>query len=208
MRLVVITPSKNIENEHFILSEMLDMGLPSLHVRKPSFSKAELKDYLSKFTKSQRKKIIICTHHNLLWDYNLKGIHVSKKHRKKKIKFFFIKMKLRLRRITFIIGTSCNSLSSLDENHKKYNYIIISPVFTDPNGHRPSFNQNTLKRILPLYQDKVIAHGGAILKSIEKAKETGFAGIAFQGYLWENPEPLAVFQNILNKFHELGLTIE
>lgn len=208
MKLLVITPSKNVENEHALLGKMLDMGLTSLHVRKPSLSKADLKDYLSKFTKSQRKQIIIHTHPTLLLQYDLKGIHVPRGLRRKKIRFFLIQAKLRLRRVSFVTGTSCKSLSSLDDAYKHFTYILLSPVFTSPHGHRPSFNIGTLKRVLPTYPGKVIAHGGATADSVEKAKELGVAGIAFQGYIWESPDPLIAFQNIVARFHELGLTIE
>ncbi len=208
MKLIVITASKNIENEHLILGKMLDMGLPSLHVRKPKLNEENLKRYLDEFTPAQRKKIIIHTHHNLLMHFELKGIHVSKRERNKKLGFFFQKAKLRLRRGKFIMGTSCKSLSSLDATYKDFDYIMISPVFTNPHGHRPSFNAGTLKRIIPTYPGKVIARGGATLDSIEKAKELGFAGIAFQRYIWDNAEPLATFEKIIYRFKELGLPTE
>jgi thiamine-phosphate pyrophosphorylase len=208
MKLIVITPSKNIENEHYILGRMIDMGLPSLHVRKPKLSHENLKNYLNQFTKSQRKKIVIHTHHSLIWHFALKGIHASKRQRRRKFKFFLLKARLRLRRGNFIIGTSCKSLSSLDETYRDFDYVMISPVFTNPHGHRPSFNPGTLKRIVPTYPGKVIARGGATLPDIEKAREIGFAGIVYQRFLWDNPDPLANFQRILDRFHELGLTIE
>jgi thiamine-phosphate pyrophosphorylase len=208
MKLIVITPSKNIENEHYILGKMLDMGLPSLHIRKPKLSSDNLKSYLNEFTASQRKKIVIHTHHNLLMQFDLKGIHVSKRHRRAKFKFFLSRTKLRLRRGNFTMGTSCKSLSSLDETYKDFDYVMISPVFTNPHGHRPSFNQGTLKRIIPTYPGKVIARGGATIDSIEKAKELGFAGVAFQRYLWDNPNPLENFQKIIDRFNELGLPLE
>ena len=208
MKLIVITSSKNIENEHYILGKMLDMGLPALHVRKPKLSNENLKNYLNQFTKAQQKKIVIHTHHNLLWNYNLKGIHVSKRHRRRKFWFAINKAKLRLRRGNFMIGTACKSLSSLDETYPNFDYVMISPVFTNPHGHRPSFNPTTLKRLIPTYPGKVIARGGATLDSIEKAKEIGFAGIAFQRFLWDKPDTLGNFQKILDKFHELGIPVE
>ncbi len=208
MKLVVITPSQNIENEHYILGKMIDMGLPSLHIRKPKLSPDNLKSYLKEFTKGQRRKIIIHTHHELLWNFNLKGIHVSKRSRKKQFSFFILKAKLHLRRGGFVMGTSCKSLSSLDENYRHFDYVMLSPVFTDPDGHRPSFNASTLKKIIPVYPGKVIARGGATLDSIQVAKETGFAGIAFQRYIWNNPEPVACFQQILDRFNELGIPVE
>jgi thiamine-phosphate pyrophosphorylase len=208
MKLIVITSSNPVENEHYILGKMLDMGLPSLHVRKPTLSRENLKSYLNEFTKSQQKKIIIHTHYKLLLNYNLKGIHVSKKHRKRKIKFFFLKTKLRLRRGNFLLGTSSKSLFSLDEAYKDFDYVMVSPIFSTPDGHRPSFNPATLIKAMPTYPGKVIARGGATVDSINKAQEIGFAGIAFQHYIWDNPDPLTVFGKITNRFHELGLTIE
>ena len=208
MKLTVITSSKNLENEHYILGKMLDAGLPTLHVRKPKLSEENLKNYLNEFTKSQRKKIIIHTHHNLMMQFDLKGIHVSKRTRRKTIRFYFTKLKLRLRRGKFVIGTSCKSLSSLDAIYPDFDYVMISPVFTNPHGHRPSFNSGTLKRIIPTYPGKVIARGGATPDSVEKAKEMGFSGVAFQRYIWDNPEPLQAFENILEHFKELGVPIE
>lgn len=208
MKLIVITPSNNdIENEHYILSAMLDMGLPSLHVRKPTLSTPHLKSYLKKFTESQRKKIIIHTHPDLLWNFDLKGIHVSKKHRKRKIKFFLSKLKLRLRRGNFLLGTSSKSLDSLIEAYKDFDYVMISPVFAS-HHEQPHFNPATLKRLIPNYPGKIIARGGVTLGSINKAKDMGFAGIAFHQYIWDNPEPLSIFRKILDRFHELGLPVE
>jgi thiamine-phosphate pyrophosphorylase len=208
MKLIVITPSINIENEHSVLGKMLDMGLPSLHVRKPKLSTENLKKYLNGFTKSQRKKIVIHTHYQLLWHFNLKGIHVSKKQRKRKIRFFFAKIKLHLRRGRFVMGTSSKSLASLGDSYKGFDYIMLSPAFTSPHGHRPSFNRGSLKRMLPLYPDKVIARGGATIDSIAQAKEIGFSGIVFQRSIWGKPDPLIAFQEILDRFKELGLTVE
>jgi len=105
MKLIVITPSKNIENEHAILRQMLDMGLSDLHVRKPTLSKASLKNYLNEFTKEQRKKIIIHTYPGLFSSYQLKGIHVSKKKRDKKIWFYLTKFRLKLFRQPITIET-------------------------------------------------------------------------------------------------------
>jgi len=208
MKLILLTPSQSIDNEHAILGKMLDMGLPTLHVRKPKFSTAELKSYLRRFTKEQRKKIILHNHYDMMMSFKLKGIHVSKRHRRKKFMFWLTKTKLYLRRGRIIIGTSCKSLSSLDETQKDFDYVMLTPIFSNPGGHRPSFNPGTLKRVIPTYPGKVIARGGGTLESIEKIKEIGFAGIAFHRYIWNKPNPVEAFRDILDKFRELGLTVE
>lgn len=208
MKLIVITPPHNIEHEHSILGKMLDMGLLSIHVRKPKFSDADLKSYLNGFSKSQQKKIILHTHNTIFWNIDLKGIHISKQLRKRRIKFFFLKTKLLFRKGTYALGTSSGSLDSLDEAYKDFDYVMVSPIFISPNGHRPNFNPATLERLIPYYPGKVIARGGATIESIHKAKEIGFSGIAFHQFIWNNPEPLVTFQKIVTRFHELGLPIE
>jgi|SRR6185312_2346984 len=208
MKLIVITPSSTIEDEHYILGKMLDMGLATLHVRKPKLSKKELGIYLNGFTQSQQKKIILHTHYSLMWNFNLKGLHVSKRHRKKRIKFAIRKAILHLRRGNFQIGASCESFQSLADLYKDFDYIFISPVFPGLNGHLPGINMDSMKKILPSYPEKVIARGGTAPDNIGTAHKLGFAGVVFQEYIWENPEPLVSFQKILDAFHEEGLTLE
>jgi len=208
MKLIVITPSSTIEDEHYILSKILDMGLTTLHVRKPKLSKRELGIYLKGFTKSQQKKIILHTHYGLMWNFDLKGIHVSKRQRKKRFKFTLRKIMLYLRRGKFQIGASCESFQSLNELYKDFDYIFIYPVFPGLNGHLPGINMGSMKKILPSYPEKVIAKGGTAPDNIGIARKLGFSGIAFQEYLWDYPEPLISFQKILDTFREEGLTIE
>lgn len=208
MKLIVITPSSTIEDEHYILGKMLDMGLPSLHVRKPKFTQKELEIYLQGFTQNQREKIIIHKHYSLLWDFNLKGIHISKRQRRKRVRFFLHKLMLHIRRGKFVIGTSCETFASLQAIHKKFNYIMISPVFTGLNGHLPGMSMDTLKKLMPSYPGKVIARGGITPGHVDIAHKIGFSGVAFQEYLWENPEPLESFRKILDTFREQGITIE
>lgn len=208
MKLIVITPSNAIENEHPILGKMLDMGLPSLYVRKPKLSKSAFVTYLNGFTKEQQKKIIIHKYYRLLLSLDLKGIHVSKRQRKKKLKFLVFKILLRLLKKNCIIGTSCESLSSLPDVYEKFDYITISPVFKSLNGHLPGFNMGALMKMVPTYPEKIIARGGTDADSIDKVKKIGFAGITFQEYIWDNPEPLKAFQKILDAFREQGLTID
>lgn len=208
MKLIVITPSNTIENEHTILGKMLDAGLPTLYVRKSKFTKAELKNYLDGFTKDHRKKIIIHSHYSLLMNYTLKGIHIPKKTRKAFISLFIYKLLLKMRQGQFLIGTSCKSLASLDESYKNFDYIMISPVFTSPYGQIIGFSISTLIKVIPTYPAKIIARGGAVLESIKKAKEIGFSGIAFQEYIWNERDPLEAFQKVLNGFHEEGIAVE
>jgi len=208
MKLIVITPSNTIEHEHSIIGKMLEMGLPSLHVRKPKFSKEELKDYLSGFSVDQIQKMIIHTHFELLWSFDLKGIHMPGKYRRNKFKLFFLKAGSYLRRKHILIGTSCKSLSSLSDAYKHFDYVAIAPVFPSFNGHVPGFSMGALVKIIPTCPGKVIARGGATIENIKTAYSVGFSGVAFDEYIWDAPDPLVTFQNVLNAYKEQGLPIE
>jgi thiamine-phosphate pyrophosphorylase len=209
MKFIVITPSKNVEKEYIIINHMLKNGLPTLHLRKPGFSKEETINYIEHFPEDQQNKMVLHSYHNIMLDYDLKGLHLSRRHKKKQFLSWLTQTKIELRMGKKIsISTSSKSLSSLVDNYKNFDYVMLTPVFTDPQGHRPSFSPAILQQILRAYPDKVVARGGSDAESIEKARDMGFAGIAFHNFFWNNEDPLKEFDKVMNKFSQLGLSIQ
>ena len=93
---------------------MFEHGLESLHIKKPGFSKKQLKKYIELIPTKHHNKIIIHSHYSLALRYNLKGIHLSNSFRnahflyKKYISLYkIIKPKLR--------NTICEKALSLFE---------------------------------------------------------------------------------------------
>jgi thiamine-phosphate pyrophosphorylase len=208
MKLMVLTSSPEVENEVIYIKQMLDAGLPTLHLRKPTSSIDYLKKVLDGLSSEHHKKILLHTHYGLLWDYNLKGIHLSKADRQRKYKAWLTYHALKLRRPNILRSTSCSSISTLAESYNAYDYIMLTPVFTGVQEHRPTFSRGTLKVIAKKYPERIIARGGASANNIEKAVEIGFNGIAFHNSIWKNPEPVKEFERIINRYKELGLPIE
>jgi thiamine-phosphate pyrophosphorylase len=209
MRFIVITPSKNVDDEYGLTNYMLKNGLPTLHVRKPSFSKDELVNYIEHFPEEQQNKMVLHSHHNILLDYDLKGLHLSRRHRKKHFNTWLTQtlIEMRMNR-KIILSSSSKSLSSMAENYKNYEYVMLTPVFTDPQGHRPSFSPLLLQQVLRSFPGKIVARGGANADSIEKARDLGFSGIAFHNFFWSNENPMKEFDNVMNRFQKLGITPE
>jgi thiamine-phosphate pyrophosphorylase len=209
MRFIVITPSKNADNEYGIVSHMLNNGLPTLHVRKPGFSKEELVNYIEHFTEEQQNKMVLHSHHSILLDYDLKGIHMSRRHRRKQFQSWLTQTKIEMRMNRKIsISSSSKSLSSMADNYKTYEYVMLTPVFTDPQGHRPSFSPLLLQQVLRSFPDKIVARGGADAESIEKARDLGFSGVAFHNFFWSHEEPIKEFGKVMERFNSLGITIQ
>lgn len=208
MKLIVITASSSSDNELRVIRQMLDLGLPTLHLRKPNLSTEGMKKYLDNFSSDHKKKIVIHSHHTLMWDYNLKGIHLTKAHRKRQFKAWFVQQFLKVKRGDFTLSTSCSSLSSMANTYNDFEYIMLTPVFTQTQEHRPTYSKGTLDVILQKYPGKIVARGGAKLESIEEAHKLGFVGIVFHNYVWKAEDPVAQFKLVLDRFKELGLTVE
>jgi thiamine-phosphate pyrophosphorylase len=187
---------------------MLDMGLPTLHIRKPNLSTEGLKKYLDNFSPEHLKKIVIHSHHTLMWDYNLKGIHLTKTHRKRQFKSWFVQQLIKVKRGDFSLSTSCSSLSSMALTYNDFEYIMLTPVFTQTQEHRPTYSKGTLDVILQKYPGKIVARGGAKLESIEEAHKTGFVGLVFHNYIWKAEDPIVQLKLVMDRFKELGLIAE
>jgi thiamine-phosphate pyrophosphorylase len=210
MKLSVITTSHNIEQEHDIINTIFEMGLPTLHVKKRRLSTSKMIKYLEGIKAEYHNRLILHTHRDLIWKYKLKGIHVSRNRKSKILKWWRMKSTLYIRGGGYLVGTSCKSLTSIDKHYSEFDYLMISPIFTNPYGHRPSFNPGTLKRVVPSYPGKIIARGGANVdnNSIEIAQEIGFAGISFHMSIWGKPNPVEEFEKIMNRFNQLGIEVE
>jgi len=208
MKLLVISPSNTLEGESILIRKMFDAGLGTLHVRKPKLSTEGLKKYLENYSEEHHKKMIIHTHHNLLWEFNLKGIHLTKSHKKSPYKIWVQHQLFKLRRKNIIRTTSCSSLTSLAESYNEYEYIMLSPIFAGTQEHRPTFSRGTLDTIMTKFPKKVIARGGANVTNIEKAHDIGFSGVAFHNAIWHHENPVAAFAEIMNRYKELGLSLD
>ncbi|NNM93917.1 MAG: thiamine phosphate synthase [Bacteroidia bacterium] len=209
MRLIVITSDTTGENEQYILLSMLKSGLPTLHIRKPTYSTQRLRKYLDGIPSEYHKRIVIHTHHRMLLHYDLKGIHLTKMHKRKVFRNWLTQKLIAWKKSKcYTKSTVCNSISSLVQNYHQFDYMMLTPVFGESSEHKPAFSIGTLSEIVKKYPGKVIARGGTNIDSIARAKEIGFEGIAFQNCIWKDPDPLAQFQNIIQKYNELGLKVE
>lgn len=208
MRLIVITSDTTHENENVNLIKMLKSGLPTLHIRKPTYSTQRLQKYLAAIPSEFHNRLVIHTHHRMMCKYNLKGIHLTRVHKKRQFRNWITEKLIKMKRIQYSKSTVCNSFSSVAENYPLFDYVMLTPVFSESLDHKSAFSFGALNEMIKKYPGKVIARGGTSPDSINDARELGFAGIAFQTYIWSNEDPFAQYQKILNKFAELGIAVE
>lgn len=209
MKLILISPSKKHDSEIGILLNMFEQGLQTYHVRKKNFSTRTLKNYLEEIPAKYHNRIVIHSHHELALKFNLKGIYISRAHKRSAIKLWFWKKWLKLRRSNLEISTTLRSIEDVMDYIPRYDYIFLAPVFDSLSGNfQSAFSDYNLKPALKNTRYRVMARGGVSVSTIQKAHDLGFGGVAFYTSIWKAPNPLQEFNQAKEKFEELSIPLE
>ncbi len=186
--LLVITPEKNCPKEIELITSLFESGLKILHVRKPTFTEDELRNYLQEIPNKFRKKIIIHSHYKLAKEFSLKGIHLTERNRKLKFQNFKI------------ISASFHSTAEILKSRRNYEYVFLSPMFDSisKQGYKSNFNLEELESFLKR-KNNVIALGGIYSKNIKLTMQAGFKGAAVLGSVWESRNPVKAYMGLMLK---------
>lgn len=210
MRLIVITPSKDVPDEASLVTKMFESGLNTLHLRKPKFSTNQMAEYIKEIPVHFHNRIVIHSHHNLAIKFNLKGIHLSRNHFSKNWRYWLIRTRLRLK---FKHTSKSRSYTKLQQVYNVeqhvFDYILLGTMFNNMTGELYSgyyedgviaANKNSGK--------KLVARGGTSVSSIAKAIKYGFHGIAFNSYIWNAELPYENFLKVLKEFKDNGIELD
>jgi thiamine-phosphate pyrophosphorylase len=210
MRIVVVSPEREVTDEHALVQEMFRLGLQTYHVRKPKYTTEKLRSYLSRFDKRFMDRIVIHTHHELAVPFKLKGIHLTERHRKKKRFKTWLTMKyVKFRMPNIQVTTSFHVIQSIVRKYNpEYRYVFLNPIFESISkvGYKSTFNDDSLRAGLKKTKYEVLAMGGVTFDNIDKVVDYGFHGFGLVGTLWQNPDPVKEFQRITEKCKELDIT--
>ncbi len=209
MKLIVITPTNDVPDETSLITKMFESGLMTLHIRKPKKSTKQVKEYISEIPSIYHKRIVLHYHHDLVYKYDLKGIHLSEVHLSKHWKYWFVRLRLKMR---FADTSKSRSYSRLQQvynkEERKYSYFLLGTMFNRMTGELYSgYYEEGVKAANEKSGKKLIARGGSILNSVQKAHELGFYGLAYNNFLWGDKEPYVQFLNVLQEFktHQIDL---
>ena len=206
MKLILISSSGKSEDETKQLVQLFEMGVETFHLRKPKMTTKELRSYLESVPQVFHNRIVIHSHHDLAVMYDLKGIHMTRIHKKRKFRQWFIMQRIRMRKKNIVVSTSFRKLGDLYEEENKYSYVFLSPIFDSLSGKFQSgFNEFSLRATLEKTTHKAIARGGMDLNKIEKVKEIGFYGMAFYSTIWKSKDPVEAGIKLFEKLKALGI---
>lgn len=210
MRLLVISPSKDVQDETIHVTKMFESGLTIFHLRKPKYSTGQMIDYLKDIPAHFHNRIVIHSHHQLALKFNLKGIHLTGTHLSKKWKYWFVRQRLKLK---FGTISKSRSYSKLQDVYGKedyaFSYFLIGTIYNKlTNEFYSGFYEEGLKAAVKNSGKKLVARGGTTPACIKKSADLGFYGIAYNSFIWESKNPYISFMEILSAFQTQGVDFE
>jgi thiamine-phosphate pyrophosphorylase len=188
--LILISSETNLINELETVNYFFENTTFTFHLRKPSLSKVEYRNFIQSINEVYHNRIVIHEYHDLISEFkNLKGIHLKEKDREIQIDY------------KKVISTSFHNIEDAFANSEKFEYFFISPIFKSisKQNYEGNFNEKELID-LNLSTQKSIALGGVSLENIEKLKEFNFRGAGILGAIWLAPNPISELQKFIRLF--------
>ncbi len=205
---VLIAPEQDILNELEILNELFQAGLEYYHLRKPHKSFEAHCNYLDTIDKKYHDRVVVHNYHELVNNYNLKGIHFQEAKRRalehcneKRLKD---NMKVYLENFStsniklLTISSSFHEPEAVDACDYDFDYHLLSPVFSSisKKGYEgKGFDINHINK-------KIIGMGGVNRENSTKFVNLGYKGIGVLGGVWNSSDPVYNFKAIKNQFNK------
>ncbi|MEO9953733.1 thiamine phosphate synthase [Nonlabens sp.] len=200
--IILIAPENDISKEIETLNQLFEEGLMFYHLRKPDKNYDEHVEYLNKIDEKFHNKIVVHYHHELINEFNLKGIHFQEQkridHIDNPVQYF-----KNLNMYGKTISSSFHEPEVLEACYFEFDYHLLSPVFSSisKQGYEGrGFNVNSIPKT-------IIGMGGIDTETIEETLRLGFKGIGVLGGIWNTEYPVESYKRIKEKFIESSLKL-
>ncbi|NMM47727.1 thiamine phosphate synthase [Marinigracilibium pacificum] len=189
--IVLISPEIDLNDEMDILNLLFKAGLEYFHLRKPNKNLHEHRHYLDQIDERFHNRIVIHYFHELIDQYNLKGVHYQEAKRRENdhaLKRFITD----LSDMGKTVSSSFHDPEELAQCKFDFNYHMLSPVFSSISkaGYEgKEFNVNHIDK-------QIIGLGGVTSKNLGQITSLGFYGVGVLGGIWNSPTPIEEFSRI------------
>lgn len=179
MKLIVITSEKTYPQETEAIKQLLEAGLGTLHLRKPSWSKEQTVAFLESIDPVFHNRIVLHDHYDLTGEYIVRGVHLNERNEEQSEKLFSD---------AYINSDTLRSIADLEEVNDDCKYHFLSPVYDSisKEGYTSRFTKEELVKAKEagLIKPYVIALGGVTEDKMDELYELGFGGFALLGSFW------------------------
>lgn len=213
--IILIAPENDIPNEIETLHQLFQNGLEYYHLRKPDKNYQEHCEYLNQIDKQYHNRIVVHYFHELINEYDLKGIHFQEAKRRslfenleirtqKLDKVEFAKTYTQILDTEFSILNSKTISSSFHEPEElqnctfEFDYHLLSPVFSSisKQGYEGrGFDVNHINKT-------IVGMGGVTTENLAEFNKLGFKGVGVLGGIWNSEKPVEDFVKMKNFYNE------
>lgn len=194
--IVLIAPETDTPNEIEILNRLFQEGLEYYHFRKPDKNYQEHCEYLNQIDPQYHNRIIVHYFHELVNEYNLKGIHFQEQQRRDCLDTptdYFVKLNNMFGKT---ISSSFHEPEELENCTFEFDYHLLSPVFSSIskqgyNGR--GFDVNHIDKT-------IIGMGGVTTNNLAEFNKLGFKGVGVLGGIWNSENPVEDFKKMNSHF--------
>ncbi|MDO7172109.1 thiamine phosphate synthase [Mariniflexile sp. AS56] len=189
--LIVIAPENDVPNEMELLNQLFQAGLQYYHFRKPHKNYAEHAAYLNQIDPQYHQRIVTHYFHELINEFNLRGIHFQEQKRIDNIdnpgQYF-----KNLNMYGKTISSSFHEPEAIEECYFEFDYHLLSPVFSSisKEGYEGrGFDVNHIDKT-------IIGMGGVTAENLTEFKKLGFKGVGVLGGIWNSETPVENFKKM------------
>lgn len=210
MEITVITSSKKNDNEAEIITKLFEAGLSTLHLRKPQYSTKQLTHLIEQIPAHFHNRIVVHSHHDLVFKFNLKGVHFTNVHLERKFKKWWFLRKLRVGGKKIFSSRSYHKLSEVYNTEEiKFNSYLLGTVFNSlTNTLYSGFYEHGITAAIKTSGKEFVARGGINPNTIEMAWHLGFKGVALHSYIWKSDDPFSKFVEVLDYCKTKGIPVD
>lgn len=198
--LIILTANTAIENEADAINALFENGLNYLHLRKKTWFKNELIAFIENIASKWYKNIVLHTHPQLVFEYDLKGFHFNKSQP------YNEQLAKKIKATGKTLSASSHSICDMSEFSLEVDYQLVSPIFSSNSKNNESevMDHTKLKNYLVLKpKSKFIALSGIEPNNIIDALNLGFDGVAVLSYIWNDFEKDKKMDNLIDRFLSL-----
>ena len=192
--IILIAPEKDIKDEITILNQLFEVGLEYFHLRKPEKDIEQHRAYINQIDEKYHNRIVVHFFHELINEFNLKGIHFQEKKRRDFLDTPSDYFKV-LSMYGKTISSSFHETEDVVNADFEFDYHLLSPIFssTSKKGYEgKGFDVNHIDK-------RVIGMGGVTINNLEEFTQLGFKGVGVLGGIWNSSFPIEDFK-LMHKY--------
>jgi thiamine-phosphate pyrophosphorylase len=204
--MIVISNPVAFKNEANLIHSLFAEGLALFHIRKPDFSEADMKAFVSEIGLEFSERLVLHNHHHLAEAFEINRIHFSEKMRNetmntparfsKPCRYSENEILDGWKRNGFTLSTSIHKMDDYETLSTAFDYAFLSPVFGSISkpDYVSAVDFETEVKNKKNNKTALVALGGIAPNTIKTAYEYGFDAVALLGTIWNSNSPIENFK--------------